>query len=48
MHDVLLLLALAAFLTAAVWAAIHRSAPMAFLATGLIFLTLDAAGWIHA
>jgi hypothetical protein len=42
--NVLVLLALIAFLAAAIWAAIQRAWPIALLAAGMCFLALADSG----
>jgi hypothetical protein len=44
--NILILLALIAFLASAIWSAIQRTWPLALLALGLVLLTLTDSGLI--
>lgn len=44
--DILLLLALVAFLASAIWSTIQRAWPLALLAAGLLLIVLPSTGLI--
>ncbi len=46
--DIILFLAVLAFLASAIWSAIQRAWALALLALGLTLLTINAAGLITA